>query len=303
MSQPPKRRALGRGLSALLPQQEERPDERAVASQSPARARDYARAQIEDIHPSPDQPRRRFDDDELDELAQSIRTYGVIQPLVVSPRAAGGFALVAGERRWRASQRAGLHEVPVVIQDLEPRESFERALVENIQRSDLNAIEEAEAYRRLVEDFGYTQDEVAARVGKERSSVANSLRLLKLPKSVRAMVEERSLSMGHARALLALDDEQAIQTAARKVAAENMSVRAAEALVRRELRGDQDTERAAPAPAKTPAVRDLETRLERSLGARVALRERGRKGGGTIEIRYADLDDLDRLLDRLLTDG
>jgi ParB family transcriptional regulator, chromosome partitioning protein len=302
MSQPPKRRALGRGLSALLPQQEERPEAR-PASQA-TRRREYARAQIEEIHPSPDQPRRRFEDAELEELAQSIRTYGVIQPLVVCSREDGGYTLVAGERRWRASQRAGLHEVPVVIQDLDPREAFERALVENIQRSDLNAIEEAEAYRRLVQDFGHTQDEVAARVGKERSTIANSLRLLRLPPAVRELVESRALSMGHARALLALEDEQAIAVAARKVVAEKLSVRAAEALVRAQVDG-ASAKREGPArvPAKTPAIRDLETRLERALGARVSLRERGRNKSGTIEIRYADLDDLDRLLDRLLGDG
>jgi ParB family transcriptional regulator, chromosome partitioning protein len=302
MSQPPKRRALGRGLSALLPQQEDRSE--ALPTSSTTRPRDYARAQIEDIHPSPDQPRRRFADDELEELAQSIRTYGVIQPLVVSAREGGGYTLVAGERRWRASQRAGLHEVPVVIQDLDPREAFERALVENIQRSDLNAIEEAEAYRRLVQDFGYTQEDVAARVGKERSTIANSLRLLRLPPSVRGLVETRALSMGHARALLALDDEQAISVAARKVVADKLSVRAAEALVRRELdgaRGERDRQDATP--TKTPAIRDLETRLQRALGARVSLRERAPNQGGTIEIRYANLDDLDRLLDRLLGDG
>ena len=303
MSHPPKRRALGRGLSALLPQEERaKPAAHAPTPEPPPARREYARVQIEEIRPNPEQPRRRFEDTELDELAESIRTYGVIQPIIVTTRRDGGFDLVAGERRWRASQRAGLHEVPVVIQDLEPRETFERALVENVQRSDLNAIEEAEAFRRLVQDFGYSQEEVAARVGKDRSTIANSLRLLRLPPTVREMVESKRLSMGHARALLALEDEDAVATAARKVAAESLSVRATEALVRAVQR-EPSSNTSARNPSKSPAVRDLETRLARALGARVAVRERGRTQGGTVEIRYADLDDLDRLLDLLLGTG
>lgn len=299
MSHPPKRRALGRGLSALLPQDEGSTPARAESA-PPAKGA-FAHAQIEEIRPSPEQPRRDFEDAALEELAQSIRACGVIQPLVVRPVEGGGYTLVAGERRWRAAQRAGLHEVPVVIQDFDPGEALERALVENIQRSDLNAIEEGEAYRRLVDDFGHTQEQVADRVGKDRATVANTLRLLKLPPRAREMVEAGTLSMGHARALLGMEDEDAIASAARKIAAEKLTVRAAERLVRDLRRPEQEgtAGRGAAGPGasgrdKSPAVRDVETRLERALGARVSLKER--RKGGTIEIHYADLDDLDRLL-------
>jgi ParB family chromosome partitioning protein len=298
---PVKRRALGRGLGALLPGG---PAQRAA---SPAadptvhpRARVYFQSGIEDIHPAPDQPRKRFAEAELEELAQSIRAHGVIQPLIVRARSDGGFVLIAGERRWRAAQRAGLQQVPVVVQDISPKESFERALVENLQRADLNPMEEAEAYARLVSEHGYTQEQVAERVGKERSTVANSLRLLKLPPSVRQKVEEGTLSMGHARALLALESVPDIEVVSRQVAARGLSVRATEALIRQRLKGDRARTAPVVAPAKSASVRDVENRLTKSLGAPVSLTEDSNGKGGTIEIHYADLDDLDRLLERLL---
>jgi ParB family transcriptional regulator, chromosome partitioning protein len=305
---PVKRRALGRGLSALLPGT----GAARAAAASPGveagnqhpRARHYFQAGIEDIHPAPDQPRKRFAEAELEELAQSIRAHGIIQPLIVRARSDGGFVLIAGERRWRAAQRAGLPQVPVVVQDVSPRESFERALVENLQRSDLNPMEEAEAYARLVSEHGYTQEQVAERVGKERSTVANSLRLLKLPASVRQKVEEGALSMGHARALLALESVPDIEVVSRQVAARGLSVRATEALIRQRLKGDkgpgQGKSGPAAQPVKSASVRDVENRLTKSLGAQVNLTEDANGKGGTIEIRYADLDDLDRLLERLL---
>ncbi|HKE15325.1 MAG TPA: ParB/RepB/Spo0J family partition protein [Kofleriaceae bacterium] len=298
---PGKRRALGRGLSALLPTAS-RPPGAAGAAPGPAATaanRSYFLAPVEEIHPSPNQPRKRFADGELDELAQSIRAHGVIQPLIVRARAGGGFILIAGERRWRAAQRAELLEVPVVVQDVSSRDSFERALVENLQRSDLNPIEEAEAYQRLVGEHGYTQEQVAERVGKERSTVTNSLRLLKLPSGVREKVEEGVLTMGHARALLGLDSVSEIEVVSRQVVSKGLSVRATEALVRQRLAGAKA--KAAPKPArKSASVRDVENRLTKTLGAQVNLHE-GKKGkGGHIEIRYADLDDLDRLLERLL---
>ncbi|MCB9563532.1 MAG: ParB/RepB/Spo0J family partition protein [Kofleriaceae bacterium] len=308
MSDAKKPRGLGRGLGALLPSQPAAAPAAAPAPAAvePARPRTYFHAQIEDVHPSPDQPRRRFDDAELDELATSIRAHGVIMPLVVRPRPGGGYHLIAGERRWRASQRAGLHEVPVVVQDVDDRAAFERALVENLQRADLNAIEEASAFHRLIDEFGLTQEQVAERVGKDRSTVANSVRLLRLPPSVRQLVEERRLSMGHARALLGLPEGADVEVAARTVMAKGLSVRATEALVRK-----HGQPAAAPRPTATPAksasVRDLEDRLTRALGGPVTIDEDqpgaegpGAKRSGTIEIRYHDLDHLDRLLDRLL---
>jgi len=328
MSNPPKRRALGRGLSALLPGGGQ---ERAATPRDPSAAnggdalpepagspgapgpsgpsgmaaearharpaeaqaphrRTYFQAQIEEIYPNPDQPRKRFEEAAL----------GVIQPLIVRTRPEGGYFLIAGERRWRAAQRAGLHEVPVVVRDMASKDAFERALVENLQRADLNPIEEAEAYQRLVEEFHYTQEQVAERVGKERSTVANSLRLLRLPPSVRGMVEEGGLSMGHARALLALDEGD-IEPVARRVVGKKLSVRATEELIRKQTRKDRDGDAdASKTPKKSASVRDLEIRLGKALGAQVTLDEDASGKSGRIQIRYIDLDDLDRLLARLL---
>ncbi len=284
-----KKRGLGRGLDALLP---------SVAPAAAPRSRTYFAAGVEELYPSPEQPRRRFDDTELAELAESIKVHGVIVPLAVRPRREGGYFLIAGERRWRAAQRAGLHEVPVVVQEVDHQAAFERALVENIQRSDLGPLEEAAAYQRLVDEFELTQDQVADRVGKNRSTVANAIRLLKLPPPVRQLVEEQRLSMGHARALLGLDDTAAIERAARQVVDRALSVRATEALVKK-LRAP-----AAPVkthtPAKSPSVRDLEERLTRALGGPVKISEDEPGKSGRIEIRYMDLDHLERLLDRLL---
>lgn len=288
---PPKRRALGRGLSALLPDSPAEP-------QTGRASRAYAQIAIEEIYPSPDQPRRRFADDEIAALAQSIRTYGVIQPVVVRARRQGGYLLIAGERRWRAAQRAGLDRLPAAIQEVSPQDAFERALVENIQRADLNAIEEAEALRRLVDEHGLSQEKIAERIGKDRSTVANTLRLLKLPASVRGLVEEGKLSMGHARALLALEKAADIETLTRAAMARGLSVRATEALVREKIAGVTKAKK--PAPKKSAAVRDLETRITQSLGSPVSVTEDRRGQGGSIEIRYANLDDLDRLLERLL---
>jgi ParB family chromosome partitioning protein len=270
-----------------------------VAARGP---RNYFQAPIEEIHPSPDQPRKRFAEANLEELSQSIRAHGVIQPLIVRARKDGGYWLIAGERRWRASQRAGLRDVPVVVQDVSPRESFERALVENLQRADLNPMEEAEAFARLVEEHGYSQEQIATSVGKDRSTVANSLRLLKLPASVRQKVEDGALSMGHARALLGLESVSDIEVLARQVAGKGLSVRATEALVRGRIKGAADpgkTSRPA-SPEKSASVKDVENRLTKSLGAHATLTEDKNGKGGRIEIRYADLDDLDRLLERLL---
>ena len=290
-----KRQALGRGLAALIPAAAASdPDERAQAkSGSSLRAVD-----IENIHPSGRQPRKRFDDARLSELAESIRSQGIIQPLVVRVRPAGGFELVAGERRWRAAQRAGLHQVPVIIREVAEAQAFEMALVENLQREDLNPIEEAEGYQRLAAEFGYTQESLATRVGKERSTVANALRLLKLPPSVRAMVVEGRLSMGHARALLGLENDAVIERLARQTASRGLSVRQVEALVRRER---EDTHRPAPPPEgkESPAARDLALRLQRALSARVKLVEAG-PGRGHVEIHYGSLDQLDGIVTKIL---
>jgi ParB family chromosome partitioning protein len=313
MNEQVKKRALGRGLGALLPgagtgayggvppvatppKPAAMPAQPLTVAAKPETG--YQRVAIEDIYPSPEQPRKRFAEEELLELSQSITAHGIIQPLIVRKKPDGtGFFLIAGERRWRASQKAGLTEVPVVVQDVTSRDAFERALVENIQRSDLNAIEEAEAYSRLMSEHGYTQEQVAERVGKERSTVANSLRLLKLPEGVREQVETGALSMGHARALLSLSNSHDIETMARQVVAQGLSVRATEALVKKKLSGPADA--GADKKEKSTFVRDLEERLTKSLGSPVAMSEDKQGKSGRIEIRYANLDDLDRLLARL----
>jgi ParB family chromosome partitioning protein len=296
-----KRRGLGRGLDALMPSAPAPALAPAPQPAAPDRPRTYFAAAIEDVYPSPEQPRRRFADAELDELAASIRAHGVIMALVVRPRPGGGYFLIAGERRWRAAQRAGLREVPVVVQDVDAREAFERALVENVQRADLNPIEEATAFQRLAGEFGLTQEQIAERVGKDRSTIANAVRLLKLPPSVREHVEEQRITMGHARALLALEPSgaDAIETAARAVIAKGLSVRATEELVRKTQAPPRDRV-PEKAPRKSAAIRDLEERLTRATGGPVTIVEDSPGKGGTIELTYMDLDHLDKLLEKLL---
>jgi ParB family chromosome partitioning protein len=284
-----KRKALGRGLSALIPG--------ASSGPIPIR-REFFECDIEDVHPSDENPRQVFDAARLKELADSIRAQGVAQPLLVRNRQGGdgGYTLIAGERRWRAAQLAGLRSVPVVVKDVSPQQAFELAIVENLQREDLNPIEEAEAFDRLIAEYHYTQEQMAERVGKDRTTVANSLRLLKLPAPTRARVAAGELSMGHARALLGLEDAAAIERAAARVVGKQLSVRQTEELVRREKSPSKPKLK----PAPSASVRDLEQKLERSLGTRVRLAQKSNQSG-TIEIEYASLDQLDGLLERLLT--
>jgi ParB family chromosome partitioning protein len=257
---------------------------------------------IEEVHPSRDNPRQVFEEAALGELVESIRAQGLIQPLVVRSRSAaegGGFTLIAGERRWRAAQRAGLKDVPVVVKEASPSQAFELALVENLQRRDLNAIEEAEAYRRLTDEHGYSAEELAQRVGKDRATIANMLRLLALPEPVRELVAAGQLQMGHARALLGLGSAEAIVRAAARVVKDALSVRQTEALVQRERAPQKAAAPAAVEKPRSASVRDLEQRLERALGVRARVVERG-AGKGTLELDYGNLDELDRVLDRLL---
>lgn len=294
-----KRPALGRGLGALIPgaQHQAAPS---IPPSAPIR-RDYFECAIEEIFPTTDNPRQRFDEQKLIELSESIRNQGVVQPLVVRQRTAaegGGFWLIAGERRWRAAQRAGLKSVPVVVKEVQAKEAYELTLVENLQSEDLNPIEEAEAYQRLSNEFGYTQEQLAQRVGKERATVANALRLLKLPQKVRNLVATSELQMGHARALLGLEEHAAIERAAARVAQKQLSVRQTEELVRRERSPDRPKP-AKEAPAPTASTRDLEQKLERAFGTKVRLVQKSPQAG-RIEIDYHSLDQLDSLLDKLL---
>ncbi len=288
-----KRRALGRGLDALLPTT--RTPAHGSASSEAAQA---FLCPIEKIVPQKGQPRQTFDDARLKELADSIREHGLIEPIVVrrAPGSAERFEIIAGERRWRASQLAGLHDVLVVVKDVSPTQAFEIALIENLQREDLNPIEIAEALDRLVREHGYTQEQLATRLGKDRATIANSLRLLKLPARVRYMVIEGKLSEGHARALLGAPDPKTMEALADKVVRGGLSVRATEALVRSARQSPKAEGK--ENEKKSAAVRDLEARLMRRLGARVEVRDK--QGKGELAVSYGSLDELDRILAILL---
>ena len=291
-----KRPALGRGLNALIPQAAPPPPPPAVAPPAPAAAvRDPHRPyelDIDRLVPNPRQPRTQIDEQPLEELAQSIRANGVIQP-ILARQAGDQFEIVAGERRWRAAQRAGLLKVPVIVREVPDDRLLQVALIENIQREDLNPIEEANAYRRLSDDLAMSQEEIATAVGKDRATIANYLRLLRLPAEVRQQVSAGALDMGHARAILALTDEAAQRRVAREVAAAGLSVRETEALVRRE-----GTPRVAPPPRKIdPNTRAAEEQLRLALGTRVRIIRRGK--GGRIEVDFGNEEELQRLFEAL----
>jgi len=291
-----KPKALGRGLSALIPGAPTpiRPE----MSRPAALGRDFFEAAVEDIHPAHDNPRQVFHPERLRELSESIKQQGVVQPLVVRPRSEGGFILIAGERRWRAAQLAGLKAVPVVVKDVSGAKAFELTLVENLQREDLNPIEEAEAFSRLCSEHGYTQEQLADRVGKDRTTIANALRLLKLPDGVRGRLASGELAMGHARALLGLDSVGAMERAAIQVVKKQLSVRQTEALVRRERTPAAGNDK--PKPAVSPSVRDLVTRLERHFGTAVRLDQKSSQAG-SLQIDYHSFDQLDGILDKIFS--
>lgn len=312
MSGSKRRPALGRGLGALLPGAGPKPPEAAPSpaeDATPTGGPGLRTVPIEALSPGADQPRKHFEPRALEELARSIETQGIIQPIVVSPVAGEPgrprrYVIVAGERRWRAAQKAGLHEVPVIVREVDDQERLELALVENIQRADLNPIEEARAYAQLLQLRGWTQEQLAERVGKDRSTIANALRLLRLPDQVQELVREGRLSMGHARTLLGLEREPDIVALAKEVLRTGMSVRATEQAVRRHNAepkaepADDETER------RKIIVKELEDRLRRRLGVRVRLRPKGKsKGAGTLEIPYGTLDELDRVLKTILGDA
>ena len=286
MSDDNKRRGLGRGLSALLEADagiEGAGQGAAAALQQP----------IERLRPSALQPRRRFDETELAELAQSIRERGILQPILVRPTAdANVFEIVAGERRWRAAQLARLHEVPVLVRELDDAAVLEAALIENLQRQDLTALEEAQAYRRLLEQFAYTPEQVADFVGKSRSHVANTLRLLGLPEPIKALLQAGGLSAGHARALLTASEPLAL---AEQVVARGLNVRETERLAQATPKAAAERQTPAPQDADTAA---LERRISASLGLKVALRHKG-ASGGQLRIRYRTLEQLEEITRRL----
>jgi ParB family transcriptional regulator, chromosome partitioning protein len=293
MNEDPSKKRLGRGLAALIGEMD-----RPVDAMKIAPSTDHRTIPIEQIRRNPRNPRRHFSDDELSDLAQSIREHGVVQPVVVrpDPQHPDYWELIAGERRWHAAQRAGLTKVPVVIRDVDDRVALELAIIENVQRSDLNPVEEAAGYQQLIDNHGYTQADLANVIGKSRSHVANTLRLLKLPDNVRNMIIDGRLSAGHARALITADNPEAL---AELIVRDGLSVRQAEALAQAEGKGDSE-----PKLEKTQAEKDADTKaLEKLLsdvmGMRVAINHREK--GGEVRIRYSSLEQLDEVCRRLQT--
>jgi ParB family chromosome partitioning protein len=274
-----RRSALGTGLAALLP---DRLDG------------DYFLCPIEQIRPSPHQPRQHFPEEAIEELAQSIREKGLIQPVILRRAGSEGYELIAGERRWRAAQRAGIPDIPAIVREASDEELLELALVENLQREDLNPVEEAQAYRALLHRTGATQDALSSRLGKSRAAIANALRLLSLPPQALDALRSARITPGHARAILALDQEDERLRLLDEILAKGLSVREAE---------DRSRARRPKAPRtplrRDPNIRTIEERLSRSLGTRVSLQPGRKKGAGRLSIEYRSLDDLDRILDLL----
>ena len=281
------RSGLGRGLGALIPEGESALVENGVMLVA-----------LDSVSPNPRQPRRKILPEELEELTASVREHGVLQPLIVTAgRTAGKYILIAGERRLKAARLAGLERVPVILRQATDQQRLELAIIENVQRADLNPLEEAEAYRQLAEDFKLSHEEIAARVGKSRVAVTNTLRLLKLPDSIKNALIEQRISEGHARALLSLPTAEAQSAALRTVLAKDLTVRSTELLVRR-LAGEKPRQRRKTPPS--PDLAELEERLREGLGTKVSLRS-GNKGGSMI-IRYYSNEELNALVERILKD-
>jgi ParB family chromosome partitioning protein len=284
-----RRPALGKGLSALIPDAPETAVPRAALD-----------VDTDLLEPNDYQPRGHMEDARLDELTHSIKTNGIIQPIVARRLDGGRYQIIAGERRWRAAQRAGLERVPVVVKEVgseQRQQRLEMALIENIQREDLNPIEEAQAYQRLVTEFGLKHEDVAARVGKDRSSVANTLRLLRLPEEVRAEVASGRLTMGHARAIVALSSEADQRRIARDVLARNLSVRDTETLVRQSATRPGGTDPSTDVKKKDVHTRAAEEQLRIALGTNVEIKRRGKRG--VVEIAFANEDELQRIYEYL----
>ncbi|HEX4825975.1 MAG TPA: ParB/RepB/Spo0J family partition protein [Candidatus Polarisedimenticolaceae bacterium] len=293
-----KRKALGKGLSSLIPSSLS-PQAATSPASPPSSVRPFEfKVEVSKIRPNPRQPRQTFDEAGLEELARSLKTQGVLQPVVVRPAANGAYELVAGERRWRAAQRAGIHQIPAIVRDVSDANLLQLALIENLQREELNAIEEAEAYRILIDDLQLTQGEIAEHVGKQRATVANSLRLLALPRKVQDLVRSRQLSMGHARALLALEDPKLMESLAERIVKDGLSVREVEARAHRGEAVALPIRRAGK--SVDPNVAAAEETLQRAVGTRVRIR--GSAKSGRVELHYRSSEELDRLY-TILTKG
>jgi ParB family transcriptional regulator, chromosome partitioning protein len=289
-----KRKALGRGLDSLLPS---RPATATVAMPA-ARESGQHEVLIDSVDPNPYQTRRRINEQALEELAESIRASGVVQPVVLRPAANGRFQIVAGERRWLASRRAGRTTIPAIVRQISNEQAMEITIIENLQREDLNPIEQAHAFERLSREFNLTQEQIAARTGKDRASIANFLRLLKLPEEVQDAIESGALSFGHGKVLLSLAGfPEHLAKAAQEIVGKQLSVRQAEELVSRLLNPQTADAKEKPVRQVDPNVREAQRRLEQSLGVKVEIRDRNNKG--KIILKYGSLDDFDRILEAL----
>lgn len=280
------RRALGRGLSALLS------DKPATTSE------EMVEIDLDLIEPNNFQPRTSFDEERLEQLAQSIRANGIIQPLLVRRLSSDKYQLVAGERRWRAAQRAGLYRVPCVVKEIPEDKMLELALIENIQRQELNAIEEAQAYKRLIETLGLTQEMVAQKVGRDRTFITNYLRLLRLPEDIQRMVEAEQLSMGHARALLGVDEPEIQRKLAKEVSEKGLSVRQIERAIKRIVEGEESE--TVNASKEDPNFKAAEDKLRRKLSSKVHILINQKGNGGKIEIEFFDNSDLNRIYEIIM---
>ena len=278
-----KKVTLGRGLDALIPIDEE--------------VKGYILADIDQIKPNSYQPRKEFDEDGIDELASSIKEKGIIQPLV-GRKIGDSYEIIAGERRWRAAQKAGLKRIPIILKDASESEVLELALIENLQREDLNPIEEAIAYEQLIGDFGLTHDEISKRIGKDRSTITNQIRLLKLPERVKQAIKSREISAGHARAILSIESQSKALEILELIKRNKLSVRQTEKLVQGSIK-----EREADRKQKyvDPFLSNVTERLKRVLGTQIKIIDRN--GKGKIEIEYYSLDDLERIIESLMTRG
>lgn len=278
------KKGLGRGLDALIPTEE---------TVGGSENKEFVFVSTAFVEPNRKQPRKHFDEEELEALAESVKRYGVLQPITVKDEKNGFYSIIAGERRWRAAKMAGLSEVPVRIVEFSSLEELEVSLIENLQRTDLDPVEEAMGYKRLMEEHSLTQEEVSKKVGKSRSAVANALRILSLPETVRKLLTEKMLSAGHAKAILMVADEKKQEFLAEKIVSDGLSVRAAEGLASA-LNSEKEKKAPVKKPEKTPEVKDLERSLSDSMGTKVLLEEK--KKGGRIEIEYYNKDQLEAII-------
>lgn len=290
-----KKRGLGKGLDALFQSYDSFESTEDTGSSETLEGR-VLELSIYDIDPNPDQPRRNFEQNSIQDLSQSIMEHGVVQPIIVKPSEKDRYTIIAGERRWRAARAAGLNKIPAIVKDIDEKEMLELALIENLQREDLNPIEEAEGIHSLIDNYGLTQEQVAKRLGKSRPSITNALRLLRLPKQVRNLLEEGKITTGHARALLALNNQTKIMELAELIVEKNLSVRETENLIKN-IKENRRLKKKSKTIEKPSFIMELESRMEESLGTKVTIQQGKKKG--VIEIEYYGNDDLERIIKKI----